>query len=79
MASMRRSLFFGACALLGGCASPRAQANIAEAIVQLNTDMSGVKQDQMDMQSTIDSLRIVIARQDTLVHRLATLAGVPVP
>ena len=79
MASMRRFPGVVVCVLLAGCASPRAQANIAEAIVQLTTDVSGVKQDQLDMQSTIDSLRMVVARQDTLVRRLATLAGVPVP
>jgi hypothetical protein len=30
-----------------------------------------------DMQATLDSLRLVVARQDTAISRLANLAGVP--
>jgi hypothetical protein len=52
---------------------------MAEAMVEFGNELSSVKQDQASMQSTMDSLRIVIARQDTLINRLATLAGVPLP
>jgi hypothetical protein len=65
--------------LLTSCRDPRAEANIAEAMVQVGTEISGIRQDYAVLQSQVDSLRGVVARQDTLLTRLATLANVPLP
>ena len=64
--------------LLASCRDPRAEANIAEAMVQVGTELSAVRQDLAVMQEQVDSLRGVVARQDTLITRLAALANMPV-
>jgi len=65
--------------LLSSCRDPRAEANIAEAMVQVGTEMSAMHQDYAVLQNQVDSLRMVVARQDTLLTKLATLANVPLP
>jgi hypothetical protein len=64
--------------LLASCRDPRAEANIAEAMVQVGTEISAIRQDMAVLQMQVDSLRSVVARQDTLITRLATVANVPV-
>ena len=65
--------------LVSSCRDPRAEANIAEAMVQVGTEMSAMRQDYAMLQNQVDSLRGVVARQDTLLTRLATLANIPLP
>jgi len=75
-----RSLFvLFICALLASCRDPRAEANIAEAMIQVGTEMSALRQDMAGLQNQVDSIRSVIARQDTIISRLAAAANVPVP
>ena len=64
---------------LAGCANPRVQANMAEAINEIGTEVSGIKQDLAAVQFQVDSLKQVAAKQDTIIARLANLAGVPIP
>ena len=64
---------------LASCRDPRAEANIAEAMIQVGTEISAMRQDFAVLQSQVDSLRGVVARQDSLITRLATLANMPVP
>jgi hypothetical protein len=66
-------------ALAGCLRDPNADANTAEAITALGDELSYLKQDNAQLQGQLDSLRVVVARQDTLVRRLAGMAGVPVP
>jgi predicted molibdopterin-dependent oxidoreductase YjgC len=61
------------------CRDPRAEANIAQAMIQVGTEMSAMRQDYAVLQNEVDSLRVVVARQDTLLTKLATLANVPLP
>jgi len=65
--------------LLTSCRDPRAEANIAEAMVQVGTEMSALRQDYAVLQNQVDSLRGVVARQDTVLARLAAAANVPLP
>jgi hypothetical protein len=46
-------------------------------MVQVGTQMSAMQQDYSLLQEQVDSLRTVVARQDTLIARLATLANMP--
>ena len=55
----------------------RAEANVAEAMIQIGNQISGMQQDYSALQFTVDSLRQVVARQDTLINRLASLTGMP--
>lgn len=61
---------------LTSCRDPRAEANIAEAMVQVGTEISAMRQDYAILQNQVDSLRGVVARQDTIINRLATQANI---
>jgi hypothetical protein len=67
------------CVLLASCRDPRAEANIAEAMMQVGTEMSAMRQDFAVLQNQVDSLRTVAARQDTIISRLAAAANLPMP
>jgi len=64
---------------LTSCRDPRAEANIAQAMIEVGTQISQMQQDQATLQQQMDSLRTVVARQDTIVGRLAGMAGLPLP
>jgi hypothetical protein len=76
---MRRALLSVGLLSLASCRDPRAEANIAEAMTQVGTQMSAMQQDYALLQEQVDSLRTVVARQDTLITRLATLTNMPLP
>ncbi len=78
---MRTLVLLGAlagAATLVGCTSPRTQANIAQALNDADAQISSVQQDMAVLQGQIDSLRQAVARQDTLIGRLAALNNIPV-
>jgi len=64
---------------LGSCVNPRAQANMAQAVMDMGTAVQNMQQDLQDATDRLDSLRAVVAYQDTLIDRLATLTHVPWP
>jgi hypothetical protein len=55
------------------------QANTAQALVDMGSTVQSMQQDVAAMSQTIDSLRAVVAYQDTLINKLATLTNVPWP
>ena len=65
--------------LLSSCRDPRAEANIAEAMMQVGTEMSALRQDYAVLQNQVDSLRGVVARQDTVLAHLAAAANITLP
>lgn len=73
-----RPLALAALLLLGACRDPRAEANIAQAMIDVGTQLSAMQQDYSILQWEVDSLRTVVARQDTIIGRLASLAGLPI-
>ena len=68
-----------ACALtlFAGCRNPQADAYVAEQLQALGDEVNAARQQEADMQGQIDSLRMVVARQDTLLNQLASMAGLP--
>lgn len=79
---MRRRCAPALCSLLLslGCLPPSEQdLQVAEALVEIGDVMSEVRQTTAYMQEQLDSLRWVVARQDTVIRQLANLAGVPIP
>ena len=74
-----KRLFLAGAVLLAGCRDPRAEANIAQAMIDVGTQISEMQQDYSLLQHELDSLRTVVARQDTVIGRLASLAGLPLP
>jgi hypothetical protein len=75
---MRRSLMLLPFVASFSCRDPRAEANIAQAMTDVGTQLSSMQQDASALQWQVDSLRQVVARQDTLITRLASHVGMPV-
>jgi hypothetical protein len=75
---MRNALAVIVAALLSSCRDPRAEANIAQSMIEMGTQMSALQQDYALLQEQVDSLRQVVARQDTIITRLASLTGLPI-
>lgn len=75
----RRALSALALLVVAGCKNPRVDANTAEALIEFNTQLNTMQQDQALLQSQVDSLRGVVAQQDTIIRQLAAMANVPVP
>lgn len=64
-------------ALLASCRSPQQDAYLVEQLRQMADELNASRQQTSDIQTQLDSLRVVVARQDTLLTRLAGMAGVP--
>ena len=76
---MRRTLVILSLATSISCRDPRAEANIAQAMMDVGTALNQTQQDLGDLHNQIDSLKEVVARQDTVIRKLANIAGVQVP
>jgi len=76
-----RLLLPGLVLVAGGCFRPATQQDlyIAQALVDIQDVMNEMRQTTYELQDRVDSLRFVVARQDTVVRQLANLAGVAVP
>ncbi len=53
--------------------------NTAQALIELGDALNAVREEQSILQTQVDSLREVVARQDTVIRQIANIAGVPVP
>jgi ABC-type phosphate transport system auxiliary subunit len=62
---------------LSGCMNPRAEANVAQALNDAANEMSGLKNDLAILQTQLDSLRATVAKQDTVIGRLAEVNHIP--
>jgi hypothetical protein len=71
-------LALAALLILASCRDPRAEANIAQAMTDVGTQITAMQQDYALLQGQVDSLRGVVARQDTILGRLASMAGLPI-
>jgi hypothetical protein len=82
MPSPRRSTLFALVALLPLAAcykDPTEELAAMQATIDLQDTLNELGMRTTDLQFTLDSLRNVVARQDTTIARLANLAGVPYP
>ncbi len=62
-----------------GCRSPQADVAIAEQFTQVSDALVDMRDQMVVMSGTVDSLVQVVARQDTIIRRMAAVNGVPVP
>jgi len=75
---MPRSISVLALAIIcTGCPASRADIAISEQIIQLGDGLNDLRQDNAALQEQVDSLKVIVARQDTVIRQLANLAGVP--
>ncbi len=64
--------------ILGGCyTDPNEQLDQMQQQLDLTATLEDLASRTTELQFTLDSLRGVVARQDTTIGRLANLAGVP--
>jgi hypothetical protein len=62
---------------VSACANPKSEAAMAQALNDAANEIGGLKTDVSDLQSQMDSLRTVVARQDTLLSRIAEVNHIP--
>lgn len=76
---MGRSMVLGAALLLAACVpSSTADVASAQAMMDLSDAIASLREESSLLQAEVDSLRALVARQDTLVRRVAAATGVPV-
>ena len=61
------------------CRNPAADATMIEQMRQLGDELNASRQDASTIHDQLDSLKIVVAKQDTLLRQIAGMANVPVP
>lgn len=76
---MSRRIIICLAVLVGGssCTNPRVQANMAQAIQDLGSELSAQRQDMAILLEQIDSLKQVAAKQDTVIKKLINITGLP--
>lgn len=68
----------GAAAAATACASPKALIVLQQQLDEAADAVNDIRVNMGMMQDTIDSLRIVVAKQDSTIFRLANATGVQV-
>jgi outer membrane murein-binding lipoprotein Lpp len=63
---------------LASCTNPRTEANVAQALNDAATEISGLKNDIADLQTQMDSLRTLLMKQDTTISRIADANHIPI-
>ncbi len=58
--------------------NPAAEARQQELNIQLGDAVNELRQAHSDQQAAIDSLRMIVAKQDTTLQRMAAVTGVPI-
>ena len=76
---VRRRSALALLVLVCGCRSPQADIVVAEKFTQVSDALVDMRDQMVTMSTTVDSLVQVVARQDTLIKRLAAVNGVQVP
>jgi hypothetical protein len=76
-----RRLLIVALASLGACGGPRitGDTTVAETLIEMSDALVAVREETALLQAQVDSLREQMARQDTVLRRLASMAGMSLP
>lgn len=61
-----------------GCTSPQADAARTQQLLEMGDAVNAMKNEVGELRGTLDSLRIVVMKQDTTIARLANVTGVVV-
>jgi septal ring factor EnvC (AmiA/AmiB activator) len=81
MRTLRRSALVAAvfvAAPIVACGNPRTEANVAQALNDAANEISGLKNDVAQLSTEIDSLRRVVAKQDSTIARIAAVNNIPI-
>lgn len=60
------------------CTNPRTEANVATALNDAANEIGGLKSDVAQLQTDMDSLRVIVAKQDSLINRIAAVNNIPI-
>jgi hypothetical protein len=74
-----RRLLVLAFATLVACSGPALSGDttVAETLIDMSDALVALREETALLQAQVDSLREQMARQDTVLRRLASMAGVP--
>ena len=77
MRIVRRTLVVGVAAL-AACGGPMTSGDttLAETIIDMSDALVSVREETALLQAQVDSLREQVARQDTVLRRLSSMAGI---
>lgn len=75
MRPLRFLVFPSVVLVMTACTNPRAEANVAQALNDAANEIGGLKNDIAQLQTDVDSLRQIVARQDSAITRI--VAGMP--
>lgn len=78
-ATLRRGRIAIAFAVTGIACTPNpvAQADAAQVITEMTDAIGELQQNAAMLQDQVDSLKLIVARQDTMIARLSAVTGVP--
>ncbi len=85
LSSRRRRILFAVAALAlaaapAACvASPSAEIAQAELLLDISDAVNALRAENASLQDQVDLLEVAVARQDTLLRRLAAMNGVALP
>ena len=74
---LRRASAAALMLVAASCVNPRSQAALVQELNDAASEISAVKGDISQLQSDVDSLRQVVAKQDTVISRLVEVTHVP--
>jgi hypothetical protein len=76
-----RRILVAALASLAACGGPLTSGDttLAETLIDMTDALVAVREETALLQVQVDSLREQVARQDTVLRRLASMAGMPLP
>lgn len=60
------------------CANPRTEANVAQALSDAASEISGLRNDLAQLQTELDSLRDAVTRHDSTIARIAAANNIPI-
>ncbi len=60
-----------------GCVNPATNADLAQQLQEMGDAITDTRAENALLREQMDSLRTVVARQDTVLRQLASMAGVP--
>ena len=72
---LRLFAFTFAVAVAASCTNPRSEAATAQALSDAATEIGGLKNDLAQLQTDLDSLRVIVAKHDTVLTKIE--AGIP--
>jgi outer membrane murein-binding lipoprotein Lpp len=75
MRPLRLFIIWSATIVCAACGNPRSETAVAQALNDAANEIGGLKNDIAQLQTDVDSLRQVVARQDSAITKI--VAGMP--